>query len=124
MNARAGFVQEPQKDIPSPPASAAVPQRIRVGGLVQDAKILHFVQPKYPRDARKKGIQGTVALHAIVARDGTISELKAISGPPELMQAAMDAVKQRQYQPTTLNGHPVEVDTSISVVFTLGSKPG
>ena len=116
--------QEPPKDEPAPPASPAALTRIRVGGTVQQAKILHFVQPKYPADAKRKGIQGTVLLHAIVSKDGTVSQLEVVSGPPDLKRAATDAVKQWRYQPTTLKGNPVEVDTTIAVVFTLGGKNG
>ena len=65
-------------------------------------------------------MSGTVVLHAIIAKDGTIQELQYVSGPPLLMKAAMDAVKEWRYKPTMLNGDPVEVDTTIDVVFTLG----
>jgi TonB family protein len=118
------WAQQSQKDVPAPPTSPAQPTRIRVGGNVQQAKILHFVKPEYP----EASIQGTVMLHAIVGKDGTIVQLQVISGHPLLIPAAMNAVKQWRYQPTTLNGNPVEVDTTISVVFTLGagntSTPG
>jgi protein TonB len=59
-------------------------------------------------------------LHAVIAKDGSVEDLQYVSGPPLLMKAAMDAVRQWRYQPTQLNGEPVEVDTTISVVFTLG----
>jgi TonB family protein len=113
--------QEPPKDVPAPPASPAQPTRIRVGGNVQQAKMVHIVQPLYPPIAVEAHITGTVVLHAIVARDGTIEQLEFVSGPPLLLKAAMEAVKQWVYEPTTLNGRPVEVDTTISVVFTLGA---
>lgn len=116
--------QEPPKDEPAPPASPAAPTRIRVGGTVQQAKILHLVQPEYPADAKKKGIQRTVLLHAIVGKEGAVSQLEAVSGPPELRRAAMDAVKQWRYRPSILKGNPVEVDTTIAVVFTLSGKNG
>ena len=58
-------------------------------------------------------------LHAIIAKDGSVQELTYVSGPALLMRSAMDAVRQWRYQPTLLNGEPVEVDTTISVVFTL-----
>ena len=61
-----------------------------------------------------------MVLHAIIAKDGTIQQLEYVSGPAMLMTSAMDAVRQWRYKPTMLNGEPVEVDTSISVVFTLG----
>lgn len=105
---------------PPPPPKPVTPQRIRVGGNVQAAALTRQVQPVYPQIARTAHIQGTVMLHAIIAKDGTIQELTYVSGPALLMRAAMDAVRQWRYKPTLLNGEPVEVDTTIQVVFTLG----
>jgi len=101
----------------NPPAPK--PMRLRVGGKVALANLVHQVSPVYPQSAKDQHIQGTVLLHAVVALDGTIQTLEFASGPPELMDSAMDAVKQWRYKPTLLNGLPVEVDTTISVVYTL-----
>jgi TonB family protein len=90
---------------------------IRVGGNVQAARALYKMPPEYPKEARKKGISGTVRLHVIVAKDGSIEQLEVMSGHPLLQQAALDAVRQWRYQPTLLNGSPVEVDTTIDVIF-------
>jgi periplasmic protein TonB len=60
-----------------------------------------------------------VVLHAIITKEGTISDLQLISGPPELVKAAMEAVKKWRYQPTLVKGEPSEVDTTVSIVFTL-----
>ena len=103
-----------------PPPPKPTQQRIRVGGNVAAAKLVHQVQPVYPQIAKTAHVQGTVLLHAIIAKDGTIQELQYVSGPPLLMRAAMDAVHEWRYSPTLLNGEPVEVDTTIQVVFTLG----
>lgn len=103
-----------------PPPPKASPSRIRVGGNVAAAKLIRQVTPIYPTIAKTAHISGTVVLHAIIAKDGTIQELTYVSGPPLLMRNAMDAVRQWRYNPTLLNGEPVEVDTTISVVFTLG----
>jgi periplasmic protein TonB len=103
-----------------PPPPKPTQTRIRVGGNVQGAKLIHQVQPVYPQIAKTAHVSGTVLLHAIIAKDGTIQELQYVSGPPLLMRAAMDAVHEWRYQPTMLNGEPVEVDTTIQVVFTLG----
>ncbi len=103
-----------------PPPPKAAPSRIRVGGNVAAAKLIRQVTPVYPTIAKTAHISGTVILHAIIAKDGTIQELTYVSGPPLLMRNAMDAVRQWRYNPTLLNGEPVEVDTTISVVFTLG----
>ncbi|MGH9733151.1 MAG: energy transducer TonB [Candidatus Acidiferrales bacterium] len=103
-----------------PPPPPKAPERIRVGGNVQQANLIHEVQPIYPEIAKTAHIQGTVLLHAIIGKDGTIKQLQYISGPPLLMRNAMSAVQQWRYRPTLLNGEPVEVETTISVVFTLG----
>jgi len=86
---------------------------------VPAARILHKVSPKYPKKARKERVQGVVRLHAIIGKDGTLHELSVISGPPLLTDAALQAIRQWRYEPTLLKGEPVEVDTTIDVIFTL-----
>jgi protein TonB len=80
---------------------------------------LNRVQPVYPPLARQTRIQGTVKLHAIIAKDGSVQQLEVLSGHPLLVQAALDAVRQWRYKPTLLNGEPVEVDTTVDVIFSL-----
>ena len=104
-----------------PPPPKAAPQRIRVGGQVQQAKLISQPRPVYPPLAKQARIQGTVRLQAVISKDGTIQELQVLSGHPLLVQSALDAVRQWRYQPTLLNGEPVEVVTTIDVVFTLSS---
>src|SRR3984893_1191840 len=104
---------------PPPPPNAA-PSRIKLGGQVQAAKIVAQPQPLYPALARQARIQGNVVLHAIIDKDGRVGQLEVVSGHPLLVQSALDAVKQWRYQPTQLNGDPVEVDTTITVTFVLG----
>jgi protein TonB len=98
---------------------ASAPSRIKVGGNVQSALIVTKVPPIYPAAAKAAGIQGVVHLAAIVGMDGTVQELHVLDGPPELIQAAMDAVKQWVYKPTLLNGNPVQVETTIAINYTL-----
>lgn len=98
---------------------SAVPDRIRVGGNVQSSMIVNKVPPIYPAAAKAAGIQGAVQLSALIGTDGTVQELRVLSGPAELVQAAMDAVKQWVYKPTLLNGNPVQVETTITVNYTL-----
>jgi periplasmic protein TonB len=102
-----------------PPPKPKQSGPLRVGGNVQAAKIINRVQPVYPPLARQTRISGTVRLHAIISKDGTIQQLEVVSGHPLLQQAALDAVRQWRYQPTLLNGEPVEVDTTIDVIFSL-----
>ena len=103
-----------------PPIGGIIaPQTIQVGGAVQAAKIVSKVNPTYPLLARQTHISGTVRLHAIIGKDGSVQRLEVISGHPLLVQSALDAVYQWRYQPTLLNGKPVEVDTTVEVIFSL-----
>jgi len=95
------------------------PQRIRVGGNVQQANLIRKVTPVYPPLAKQARIQGVVHFQAIIGKDGTIQNLQLISGHPLLVESARQAVSQWQYKPTLLNGEPVEVVTQIDVNFTL-----
>jgi len=105
----------PVKEAPKP----VTPQRIRVGGNVQQANLIRKVQPVYPPLAKQARIQGTVRFTAIIGKDGTIQNLQLVTGHPLLVEAARQAVSQWQYKPTLLNGEPVEVVTQIDVNFTL-----
>ena len=96
-----------------------VPARIRVGSDVQRAKLLVKVNPIYPPEAKAQHIQGLVRLMATLDKEGKVANLQVISGDPILAAAALDAVRQWQYQTTLLNGEPVEVATEIVVNFTL-----
>lgn len=106
----------------SVPSVAGELGRVRVGGNVQAARIVNKVQPVYPAAARQGRIEGVVRLHVIIAKDGTITQMEVVSGHPLLQQAALDAVRQWVYQPTLVNGKPVEVDTTIDVIFQLNRK--
>ncbi|MGE5112969.1 MAG: energy transducer TonB [Acidobacteriaceae bacterium] len=97
----------------------ATPTRVRVSQGVTEGLLMKKVQPVYPPLARSARIQGQVVLQAVIGKDGTIQNLRAISGHPMLTPAAIDAVKQWRYKPYFLNGEPVEVDTQITVNFTL-----
>jgi protein TonB len=96
-----------------------VPQRVRVSQGVAQGLRVKMVPPKYPKKARKKGIQGTVLLHVMISKTGDVTTVELVSGDPLLASAAIDAVKQWKYKPFLLNGQAVEVDTQIQVNFTL-----
>jgi TonB family protein len=98
------------------PAPSA-PSRIRVGENVQSANLIRKTAPQYPDTARSTGITGDVRLSIIIGRDGTIQNVQVISGPPLLVQAALEAVETWLYRPTLLNGSPVEVITTVTVSF-------
>ena len=98
---------------------AATPTRVRVSQGVTQGLLIRKVQPTCPPLARQARIQGAVLLQAEISKDGTIQNLRLISGHPMLTSAAIDAVKQWRYKPYILNGEPVEVETQITVNFTL-----
>lgn len=103
------------------PVAAGVPQRIRVGGNVQATRLVQRVNPVYPADAEAAGIEGTVLLKAVISTDGSLLGLSVVntSVDARLAKAASDAVSQWRYQPTLLNGVPVEVVTTVTVSFKL-----
>ena len=97
----------------------ATPQRVRVSQGVSQGLLIKRVQPAYPPLARQARIQGTVMLQAEISKDGSIENLRLISGHPMLAPAAIDAVRQWRYKPYMLNGEPVAVETTVMVNFTL-----
>ena len=109
----------PKPAAPPPPPKPAGPTK--VGGNVVAANLINPVKPIYPPLAKMARQQGTVKFEAMISKEGTIEDLKLISGPPLLVQAAMDAVKQWRYKPTILNGEPTEVQTTIDVNFSLSN---
>jgi len=92
---------------------------VRIGGHVREPQLIHRVEPTYPALARQTHMQGTVLIDAVLDEHGNVVEMKVLSGPPLLIQAAIDAVKQWKYEPTYLNDEPVAVAMSISVTFRL-----
>ena len=103
--------------LPRTPASTSIPVSV---GVSQDL-LVKQVPPVYPPLARQERIQGTVVLHAIIAKDGIVASL--VSGHPMLVNAAMDAVKQWHYKPYMVDGAAVEVQTTINVNFSLVDNP-
>jgi protein TonB len=97
------------------------PQRVRISGGVTKGLLIHREEPVYPTLARAARVQGEVVLSAVISPTGQIENLQLVSGHPMLVPAAMAAVKTWRYKPYLLNGQPVEVETSITVIFTLSS---
>jgi TonB family protein len=104
---------------PVPSSTAGDVPSIRIGGNAAAAKLLKRVQPGYPEVARSARISGVVRLHVIIAKDGTVTQVQVVSGHPMLIQAAIDAVLQWVYEPTLLQGNPVEVVTTVDTIFSL-----
>lgn len=103
-------------------ASQAVPQRVRVSEDILQGLMLKKVSPIYPPLAKQARIQGTVVLKVLISKSGDVENLQLISGHPMLAPAAIEAVKQWKYQPYLLNGEPIEVETKVTVNFTLADK--
>ena len=103
----------------APPRVA--PQRVKISQGVISGNLINKVTPVYPPIAKQAHITGDVILQAVISKQGTIEGLKVISGHPMLINNAVEAVKQWRYKPYILNGEPVEVDTTITVKFSMGS---
>jgi protein TonB len=110
---------------PPPPAPPAPLAPVRVGGAVLVSKLIFQVAPSYPPLARASRTQGVVILEAVITGEGTIdpARLRILSGHPLLNQAAVDAVRKWRYQPTLLNGQPMEILSTITVNFSFSSMP-
>jgi protein TonB len=92
---------------------------IRISTTVEAGLLIQKTMPVYPPIARATRVSGTVTIAAIISKSGTIENLRVTGGPAILQQAALDAVKTWRYRPYLLDGQPVEVETTISVIFTL-----
>jgi len=103
-----------------PPESAElVAKRISISAGIAQGNLLKQPRPIYPEIAKLQHIQGVVVIEGVIGRDGRVHSTRVISGPDELRQAALDAVKDAEYRPYRLNGQPVEVMTTINIVFRL-----
>jgi periplasmic protein TonB len=119
-----GVLSEVLSSPRSAPAPAKMPdptpvKRIRVASRVVEANLIHDVAPQYPPEAGRARIEGTVVLMAVIGTDGSVKDVRVESGLPILTQAAIDAVKQWRYKPYLIDGEPVEVDSRITINFTL-----
>lgn len=108
---------------PSAPAPQSPQAPLPIDSKAMSARLLYGPNPPYPVNARAAHISGTVVLHAIIGEDGRMAAVEYVSGPPLLAKVSTDTVKQWVYQPVLVQGKAVKVDTTISVVFTLGGPP-
>jgi protein TonB len=102
---------------PAPIVRPPSPSLVRLPSRFVEGFLIYKVVPQYPIIAKTVGQQGTVALQATISKSGTIQNLQVVSGPPMLQQAAIDAVKMWRYRPYLLNNEPVEVETTVNVIF-------
>ena len=90
---------------------------VQVPAEVMQKLLVHRVEPVYPPDARKQNLQGIVAVDIVVAKDGSVTTMKALNGPDLLANAAMDALRWWKFEPYRVNGEPAEVETTFAVEF-------
>lgn len=113
------FSTGPRPIMPTPPAAVVPPLRL---SHMSEGDLIHKVQPTYPALARSARIQGVVVLQAVISKQGAIENLKVLTGHPLLVPAAIEAVRQWRYRPYVLNNEPVEVETQITVNFSLAGN--
>jgi len=102
-----------QKKVDGPVSTSCPPVR---------TKLIKLVRPKYPKEAKLAGVQGTVFLRCIIGIDGSVEKIEVISGHQALVPAATNTVSQWMYKPLFLNGKPVQMDTTVDVVFQLAKE--
>jgi len=122
-----GVSNEMLNSAPSVPVLAKSPEptplkRMRIASRVAEANLIHDVAPQYPPEAGRARIEGTVVLMAVIGTDGSVKDVRVESGLPILALAAIDAVKQWRYKPYMVDGEPVEVDSRITINFTLSAS--
>ncbi|HKS74825.1 MAG TPA: energy transducer TonB, partial [Terriglobales bacterium] len=103
-----------------PTVKVAPPKKVSISAGVEEGLLIQKTQPVYPPIAKAARVQGTVVLQATISKQGTITDLHVVSGPAMLQQSALEAVRTWRYRPYLLNGEPVEVETTINVIYTLG----
>ena len=107
-------------NVPPPPAP---PAAVRVGGNVKQPKILHIEQPRYSPEAKRARVEGVVVLEATLTPEGNVDKVKVVSGPPLLVESAVEAVSHWKYEPTYLNGQAVPVILTARITFSLSNTP-
>ncbi len=105
---------------PPPPVAVARTEPVRVGGRVKPPRKLYAPPPEYPVLARQARIEGTVVIDAVIDINGNVVSAKVVSGPPLLMQAALDALSQWKFEPTYLDEQPVPIRLLVTFEFQLG----
>jgi protein TonB len=122
-----GVINELLSSTRSVPVPAKTPdpaplKRVRLASRVVAANLIHDVPPQYPAEAGRARIEGTVVLMAVIGMDGSVKDVRVENGLPILAQAAIEAVKQWRYKPYMVDGEPVEVDSRITINFTLSTS--
>ena len=111
---------ELEAQLPAKETVVEQPQ-LKVPADAMEQRIIHQVMPEYPELARQAKVQGTVVLDTVVSVEGAVTQVKFVSGPEALSQAAMDAVRWWRYEPYFMNGQPTTVETTVAVDFRLAN---
>jgi len=119
MPAKEIKVEEPRSLVQENLKGTDTTKRVNLSAYVTSGMLIRNILPLYPKEAKRNHIQGKVVLRAVIGKDGRIKELKAVSGPEELIPPSIGAVQQWLYKPYLLFGEPVEVDTQVTVNFAL-----
>lgn len=114
-------LKAPEAPLPPRPAAESPRGPVPVGGDVRPPRIVYQTIPEYPILAKQAGIQGEVIISAVIDSDGKVIDMKVVSGPPLLFNAAMKALAQWKFEPTYLNGQPVAIKWNASVNFRIGA---
>jgi TonB family protein len=109
----------PSTNTSSPPVVSVVPLKIRLEADEASKQLVHRVAPTYPRGAKVAGIEGTVVVEITIGVDGSVTDVREITGPAELIHAAVAAIQQWRYKPTMYRGHPCQVTTEVEIRFKL-----
>jgi len=108
------------KEVPKPPEPVMPPRRERIRvGTIQESKLIFKPEPVYPELARRARVSGTVVLDVQIDEEGNVSDVRVLSGHPLLTGAAVEAVRRWKYTPTVLNGEPVPIVATVTVIFRL-----
>ena len=117
-----GIISSSSKSTAMIPKIAEPVKRLRISQGVTQGMVISKIEPAYPKIALAAHVSGVVLLHAIISKEGTITELQVVNGSPLLTPAAIDAVKQWRYRPYLLNGEPAEVETYVTVTFQIANE--
>jgi len=117
-----GIISSSSKSTAMIPKIAEPVKRLRISQGVTQGMVISKIEPGYPKIALAAHVSGVVLLHAIISKEGTITELQVVNGSPLLTPAAIDAVKQWRYRPYLLNGEPAEVETYVTVTFQIANE--
>jgi periplasmic protein TonB len=119
LNVSVGLTHAAPPAVVPPPPKPPRPPVVRVGGTVQDAKVIRRVVPVYPEISKRARISGVVILEVNIDEEGNVTDIRVVRGHVMLVEEAVSAVKQWKYSPTLLNGEPVAVVATVTVVFQL-----